>query len=123
MSTTARASGEETAGGGRGDDDVAAVIAELEEEMQEAANKLEFERAALLRDQINRQIGRHELAPAADSGCSKEWNWKWNFRRKPSRCRSRSTRNCRPISRFAAATAVPPPARVGLARPGVTGAK
>jgi len=34
-------------------DDVAAVIAELEEEMQEAANKLEFERAALIRDQIN----------------------------------------------------------------------
>ena len=34
-------------------DDVAAVIAELEDEMQEAANKLEFERAALLRDQIN----------------------------------------------------------------------
>ena len=34
-------------------DDVAAVIAELEEEMQEAANKLEFERAALLRDQVN----------------------------------------------------------------------
>ncbi|HRG56752.1 MAG TPA: UvrB/UvrC motif-containing protein, partial [Lacunisphaera sp.] len=34
-------------------DDVAAGIAELEEEMQEAANKLEFERAALLRDQIN----------------------------------------------------------------------
>ncbi len=33
--------------------DVAAVIAELEDEMQEAANKLEFERAALLRDQIN----------------------------------------------------------------------
>jgi len=34
-------------------DDVAAVIAELEEEMQEAADKLEFERAALLRDQVN----------------------------------------------------------------------
>ncbi|MFI5336534.1 MAG: excinuclease ABC subunit UvrB [Opitutales bacterium] len=33
-------------------DDVAAVIAELEDEMQEAANKLEFERAALLRDQV-----------------------------------------------------------------------
>ncbi len=33
--------------------DVAAVIAELEDEMQAAANKLEFERAALLRDQIN----------------------------------------------------------------------
>jgi excinuclease ABC subunit B len=37
-----------------GDDaDVAAVIAELEEEMQEAAGKLEFERAAVIRDQIN----------------------------------------------------------------------
>ncbi|MBI2515342.1 MAG: excinuclease ABC subunit UvrB [Opitutae bacterium] len=34
-------------------DDVATVIAELEEEMQEASDKLEFERAALLRDQIN----------------------------------------------------------------------
>jgi excinuclease ABC subunit B len=33
--------------------DVAAVIAELEEEMQEAAGKLEFERAAVLRDQVN----------------------------------------------------------------------
>jgi excinuclease ABC subunit B len=35
-----------------GIDDVAAVIAELEEDMQEASDKLEFERAALLRDQI-----------------------------------------------------------------------
>jgi excinuclease ABC subunit B len=34
-------------------DDVAAVIAELEEEMQEAAGRLEFERAAIIRDQIN----------------------------------------------------------------------
>lgn len=34
-------------------DDVAAVIAELEDEMQEAAGRLEFERAAVLRDQIN----------------------------------------------------------------------
>ncbi len=34
-------------------DDVAAVIAELEDEMQEAAGRLEFERAALLRDQVN----------------------------------------------------------------------
>ncbi|MBI2514532.1 MAG: excinuclease ABC subunit UvrB [Opitutae bacterium] len=33
-------------------DDVEAVIAELEDEMQEAANRLEFERAALLRDQV-----------------------------------------------------------------------
>jgi len=36
-----------------GIDDVAAVIAELEEDMQAAAGRLEFERAALLRDQIN----------------------------------------------------------------------
>jgi excinuclease ABC subunit B len=34
-------------------DDVAAVIAELEEEMQEAAGRLEFEKAALIRDQID----------------------------------------------------------------------
>ncbi len=34
-------------------DDVAAVIAELEEEMQTAAGRLEFERAAVLRDQID----------------------------------------------------------------------
>ena len=33
--------------------DTLAVIRELEEEMQEAASKLEFERAALIRDQIN----------------------------------------------------------------------
>ncbi|HEU5080456.1 MAG TPA: excinuclease ABC subunit UvrB [Opitutaceae bacterium] len=34
-------------------EDVAAVIAELEDDMQAAAARLEFERAALLRDQIN----------------------------------------------------------------------
>ncbi len=34
-------------------DDVAAVIAELEEEMQEAAGRLEFEKAALIRDQVD----------------------------------------------------------------------
>ncbi len=33
--------------------DVAAVLAELEEEMQAAAGRLEFERAAVLRDQVN----------------------------------------------------------------------
>jgi len=33
--------------------DVAAVVAELEEEMQSAAERLEFERAAVLRDQID----------------------------------------------------------------------
>ncbi len=36
-----------------GIDDVAAVVAELEEEMQDAAGRLEFERAAVLRDQID----------------------------------------------------------------------
>ena len=34
-------------------DDVAAVVAELETEMQDASGRLEFERAAVLRDQIN----------------------------------------------------------------------
>ena len=34
-------------------EDVAAVIAELEDEMQEAAGRLEFEKAALIRDQID----------------------------------------------------------------------
>ena len=34
-------------------DDVAAVIAELEQEMADAAGRLEFERAAVLRDQVN----------------------------------------------------------------------
>jgi len=37
---------------GVGDEDVAAVIAELEEEMQQASLDLEFERAAIVRDQI-----------------------------------------------------------------------
>ena len=36
------------------DVDTLSVIRELEEEMQEAATKLEFERAALIRDQINK---------------------------------------------------------------------
>ncbi len=35
-----------------GDQEVAVVLAELEQEMLDAANKLEFERAAILRDQI-----------------------------------------------------------------------
>lgn len=38
---------------GAGDEDVAAVLAELEEEMLAAADRLEFEKAALLRDQID----------------------------------------------------------------------
>jgi len=55
--------------------DVAAVIAELEDDMQEAANKLEFERAALLRDQINslksgdfKRAGKKEAAYGRKTG-------------------------------------------------------
>jgi excinuclease ABC subunit B len=55
-----------------GDDDVAAVIAELEEDMQEAANKLEFERAALLRDQINSLKSGDYKKPAAGSTGSRQ---------------------------------------------------
>ncbi len=46
-----------------GDGDVAAVIAELEVEMLEAADALEFERAAILRDQIDALKGGGALAP------------------------------------------------------------
>jgi excinuclease ABC, B subunit len=50
-------SGEREEAGGvlaeAGQEDVAAVIAELEEEMAEASARLEFERAAVLRDQIH----------------------------------------------------------------------
>jgi excinuclease ABC subunit B len=50
-------------------DDVAAVIAELEEDMQAASGRLEFERAALLRDQIEAKDyatrGRKAGKPAA----------------------------------------------------------
>ncbi len=47
-----------------GDDaDTLAVIRELEEEMQEAAKALEFERAALIRDQINQLKHQEGEAP------------------------------------------------------------
>jgi excinuclease ABC subunit B len=56
--------------------DVAAVIAELEDEMQEAASKLEFERAAVLRDQLEalrsgdfrRPAGKGRAKPARRRG-------------------------------------------------------
>jgi excinuclease ABC subunit B len=51
-------------------DDVAAVIAELEDEMQEAAGRLEFERAALLRDQIN-ALKSGDYRKAAKVGAAK----------------------------------------------------
>jgi excinuclease ABC subunit B len=43
-----------------GDRDVAEVIAEMEEEMLEAARQLQFEKAAMIRDQIEiLQSGKH----------------------------------------------------------------
>jgi excinuclease ABC subunit B len=57
-----------------GDDaDVAAVIAELQEEMQEAAGKLEFERAAVLRDQVNAlKSGDYKRAPKKIGSSSRQ---------------------------------------------------
>ncbi len=48
-------------GDGKGDMDVVAVIAQLQEEMIEASGALEFERAALLRDQI-KELQEHGSA-------------------------------------------------------------
>jgi len=62
-----------------GDEDVAAVLAELEEEMLDAARQLQFERAALLRDQIEALKsggGTRGARQAARSGGKK------NYRRK-----------------------------------------
>jgi excinuclease ABC subunit B len=51
-----------------GDEDVAAVIAELEIEMTDASNRLEFEKAALLRDQIEAlRTGEFKKDPAKAS--------------------------------------------------------
>ncbi len=55
-------------------DDVAAVIAELEEEMQEAAGRLEFERAALLRDQVN-ALRSGDYKKAAKAGATRTTNY------------------------------------------------
>jgi excinuclease ABC subunit B len=52
-------------------DDVAAVIAEIEEEMQEAAERLDFERAALLRDQIKALKTGEYRKPAGGGGTAK----------------------------------------------------
>ncbi len=51
-----------------GDRDVAAVLAELEQEMLDAANKLEFERAAVLRDQIDALKNGQAGKPAPKRG-------------------------------------------------------
>ncbi len=49
-------------------DDVASVIAELENEMQEASDQLEFERAALLRDQVKTLKDRNKKLSAGMPG-------------------------------------------------------
>jgi excinuclease ABC subunit B len=56
---------------GTDDADVAAVIAELEQEMQEAAEALEFERAALLRDQVRALRAGEHLQPTGEGGRAK----------------------------------------------------
>jgi len=48
-----------------GDEDVARVLAELEEEMLAAASNLEFEKAAVLRDQIDALRGKGDAGKAA----------------------------------------------------------
>jgi excinuclease ABC subunit B len=58
-----------------GEGDVAAVIAELEEEMQEAAGRLEFERAALLRDQVDALKSGKYRAPVRAAGARKGAKW------------------------------------------------
>jgi len=53
-------------------EDVAAVIAELEDEMQEAAGRLEFEKAAVIRDQIDSlKSGKFKKLAKAARGRSK----------------------------------------------------
>lgn len=65
-----------------GDEDVAAVIAELELEMTEASNKLEFERAALLRDQIEALRSGDFKQPAQRSTRGKKSKGKGNYSRR-----------------------------------------
>jgi excinuclease ABC subunit B len=65
-------------------DDVAAVIAELEDEMQEAANRLEFERAALLRDQVATLKSGGKAISSAKSGSARGTSYAKEKRRPKS---------------------------------------
>lgn len=56
--------------------DVASVIAEMEEEMLEAARKLEFEKAAMIRDQIEQLQNGGASGKAARSSSKKGWKKK-----------------------------------------------
>jgi excinuclease ABC subunit B len=68
-------------------DDVAAVVAELEDEMQEAAGRLEFERAALLRDQINALKSGDYRKAAKASAASAEYPKRPAARGRPAKRR------------------------------------
>ncbi|MFP4165596.1 MAG: UvrB/UvrC motif-containing protein, partial [Opitutales bacterium] len=62
-----------------GDEDVASVVAEMEDEMLTAAQNLEFEKAAMLRDQIDAlQSGK-----TGTEGSSKTGNPKKKKNKKP----------------------------------------
>jgi excinuclease ABC subunit B len=54
----------EKVGGGQESADAGEVLKQLEEEMWEASEKLEYERAALLRDQIEDWKRTHQLGGA-----------------------------------------------------------
>jgi excinuclease ABC subunit B len=63
---TARGIHEKVAGGGESAD-AREVLKQLEEEMWEASEKLEYERAALLRDQIEDWKKAHQLGGVQDA--------------------------------------------------------
>ncbi len=60
-----------------GDEDVAAVISELEIEMEEAASALEFEKAALLRDQIKALRSGEAFKPSGRGASYKQRGKGW----------------------------------------------
>ena len=61
--------------------DVLNVIRELEGEMREAAMSLEYERAALLRDQIRELKAQAGIPTAATLGAQKEGRRKVSYRK------------------------------------------
>ncbi len=72
---------------GSGDRDVAAVIAELEEEMQQASLDLEFERAAIVRDQIQALRDGAAVQPDRRTGRSRKKRTRGNRYRRSGRRR------------------------------------
>ncbi len=72
---------------GSGDRDVAAVIAELEEEMQQASLDLEFERAAIVRDQIQALRDGAAVQPDRRTGRGRKKRTRGNRYRRSGRRR------------------------------------